>query len=260
MIDIVSIFAEDSLHALFKGIPLAIYSKSLNGHYLSRNQTACDMMVNSGFQQYDTVESIFNKTDVQIFGAETGVLIRAHDVEVYENAGQPSSMFLEHIVSVDNKKQNLLSCKKIVISSTGERQLIGYSLLLSESMQSHLGKTLNYFQQNETKALMKLLYACLHCNNAKEIKSRCILVKQLSAHSTISDIQSLHTLTVTELVCLCYLAQGLSTKEIAHALSISPRTLEIHIAHTKHKLSCHHRQQLTTWIWALITRYLWTED
>ena len=53
-------------------------------------------------------------------------------------------------------------------------------------------------------------------------------------------------LTVRETQCLAYLILGMTAKQIAKVLSISPRTAEDYITFLKTKFHCAHRYQIVT--------------
>ena len=65
-------------------------------------------------------------------------------------------------------------------------------------------------------------------------------IKKLFLDKTNSNTH----LTKKELACIHLLRKGFTAKEIAKHLSISPRTIEEHIAHIKQKLNCANLMQL----------------
>lgn len=61
---------------------------------------------------------------------------------------------------------------------------------------------------------------------------------------TFVDAKELIKLTEREAQCLSYLSAGKSTKNIAKALAISPKTVDIYINNLKKKFDCHTRIEL----------------
>jgi DNA-binding NarL/FixJ family response regulator len=54
-------------------------------------------------------------------------------------------------------------------------------------------------------------------------------------------------LTITEGKVLCYVARGLSNKEIAKEIGVSQRTVESHVSHMLQKTTLTNRTELTRW-------------
>lgn len=69
------------------------------------------------------------------------------------------------------------------------------------------------------------------------------LLLQGEATAPQANASSLHLLTKKEMAVLSWLYQGLSNKEIAVALDISPRTVEKHLERIYHVLGVHTRAQ-----------------
>lgn len=68
--------------------------------------------------------------------------------------------------------------------------------------------------------------------------------------------QELQYLSKRELQCLALIVRGMSSKKIASILSISPRTVEVHLENARLKLGCHNRAELTALLmdWFYIRR------
>ena len=49
-----------------------------------------------------------------------------------------------------------------------------------------------------------------------------------------------------------YLCRGLTTKQIARRLKLSPRTVETYIDRVKIKYNCHNKAEL---LWAMVNRF-----
>jgi DNA-binding CsgD family transcriptional regulator len=58
--------------------------------------------------------------------------------------------------------------------------------------------------------------------------------------------QNMRAVTNRELEVLFWLSNGLSTKEIAGEMNISPRTVEDHISNVRQKTSLYRRSQLVS--------------
>jgi DNA-binding NarL/FixJ family response regulator len=72
------------------------------------------------------------------------------------------------------------------------------------------------------------------------------LVRRLvetSRHPATSVDPALGTLTAREQEVLHLLAEGLTDREIAEALTVSPRTVETHVSSVLHKLGARNRAE-----------------
>lgn len=79
--------------------------------------------------------------------------------------------------------------------------------------------------------------------NGKQIKGTLSLLK-LQHQEILNGKSQSSQLTKRQLECIYYLMNGLTLKEIAHQLKISPRTVEHHIEVIKNKLHCQHRSEV----------------
>ena len=59
----------------------------------------------------------------------------------------------------------------------------------------------------------------------------------------------LNNLSKREFECLKYISRGMTTKESAKIMAISPRTVEVHISKMKEKLNCPSKSQLAEIYW-----------
>lgn len=71
---------------------------------------------------------------------------------------------------------------------------------------------------------------------------RTLIHSKIFLHETINN--NLAPLSKREKECAHYLIKGMSTKEMAMVLKVSPRTIESHIDHIKTKLNCNTRLQI----------------
>jgi DNA-binding CsgD family transcriptional regulator len=60
----------------------------------------------------------------------------------------------------------------------------------------------------------------------------------------VNDNDALQTLTSSELICALYFTLGLTIKEVAQKINLSPRTIEVHLARVKEKLGFQSKSQL----------------
>ncbi len=63
-------------------------------------------------------------------------------------------------------------------------------------------------------------------------------------------INYINGISNSENECLIYLAHGMTAKEVAKILKISPRTVESHIQNMKIKLNCYNKSELINKFWA----------
>lgn len=63
-------------------------------------------------------------------------------------------------------------------------------------------------------------------------------------YNYISNTRKYNMLSRREKECVYYLTRGMTYKEIGRVLSISSRTVEIHIGHIKNKLGCYNRSDI----------------
>lgn len=59
-------------------------------------------------------------------------------------------------------------------------------------------------------------------------------------------------LSKREYGCLQYIARGMTSKESAKIMTISPRTVEVHINNIKEKLNCFRKSQLAELYWTAV--------
>lgn len=71
-----------------------------------------------------------------------------------------------------------------------------------------------------------------------------LMLIKIDSQIPLDSLPKNQKITQRELQCLYYLCKGFVLKQIAHALKISPRTVEHHINHAKTKLNCYHRSDL----------------
>lgn len=64
-------------------------------------------------------------------------------------------------------------------------------------------------------------------------------------NTKIENFSKRHNLTARQNACLYYLTKGMTTKQIARILNLSPRTIEHHIESVVIKLNCFSRRHLT---------------
>lgn len=104
-------------------------------------------------------------------------------------------------------------------------------------------KQIRSLEQTPLRSSMKMSTNKLNELNVNEIMS-IIGHTNRQIEATLPSIPALDSLTVRERDCLNALIAGLSTKEIATDMNLSPRTVENHLDNIKRKLNCKTRTQL----------------
>ncbi|MBK2086294.1 hypothetical protein IB678_03255 [Francisella adeliensis] len=155
-------------------------------------------------------------------------------------------------LSVYTKDKNgiYLSANKFTASLTRFKSIEGMShfdifgrdaQLLSENDMTTIKNKKDIFYEkikNDTFLSLKFCSEEQHigavCINLNHIHEQDFKKNFLNASSPDIDI----TLTKTELICLNYLTNGQTAKEIAREMLISPRTVEFHLSNAKTKLNC----------------------
>lgn len=104
-------------------------------------------------------------------------------------------------------------------------------------------KQIHMLEQHPMRSSIKIGATKNHEPNVDEIMS-IIGHTNRQVEATLPNFPALNSLTFREKDCLNALISGLSAKEIAREMALSPRTVENHLDNIKRKLNCRTRTQL----------------
>lgn len=167
-----------------------------------------------------SIEDTINRSLYELLTKETCDKIKANNLLVERS--QSIQIFEEHIERIDGLNELYLAIKFPLFDSA--KKIIGsFGLGIDIS-----ARKLNI----ATDILSKLNCLQLPTTN-----------NELQQILRSSEIDGIH-LSNRETLCLYYTIHGKTAKEIAKELSISYRTVEIHLAHIKEKLNCHSKSEL----------------
>ena len=212
----ISIF-HDCIEKVIEPIFANIFVKDKKGIYLDVNDVFLKTSGNPA------CEDIIGKTDLDLCWNEQAPLMMRNDQEVIsrkckkiyiESAKSPvSNIILDYL----NYKAPLCSKTKKIIGTLGFSFPINRGNSISAALDEFSILVENYFtnHRNETYFSAK--------NN-----------------------ESATELTKRQLSCLYYLVRGMTVKQIAKALKLSPKTVEHYLETIKKKLNCYNRVELIT--------------
>jgi len=192
-------------------LPCYIFWKDLEGIYQGYNDYGA---ANLG---YASGNEIIGKSDLDIFPKEHALIYQANDAQVITNK---SPIFANEEGELKNHLPVIFHCNKIPIYTEG-KLLIG---ILGVAMTTAAYKQGNLITPVENLSVIEL---------ADKLNYHC---------PSLAPNQI--TLSEREKACLHHLSQGLTIKEIAKQLELSPRTVETYMARVKEKLNCKNKTDL----------------
>ena len=185
-----------------------VYWKDTAGHYLGVNEQFLRYV---GVHSYDEV---IGKTDADLIWAKHAPLVMKNDAQIVLTE-QPK-IFMEAGMAANVKVNNFLSCKKPLRLKSGKViGTFGLSILVEDKN---------------------------NINIALEKVSRFIDPFNLRTMPLLAPTP--HNLTQRQFECLLYLVKGMTVKQIATTLELSPKTVEHYLEAVKGKLNCFSRAEL----------------
>ena len=188
--------------------PFHLYSKDRRGKYLYSNEATAKTI---GFASPDELTGC---TDYDLCAPATAAVVSSVDTSIIYS--EQSQMLIEHV--------NMLN--------GGEFSTFSYKLPLRSHKHKVIGIFGLSFVINQEKFLALL-----------SDRSGRVLLKKSCIHDKSDAYENYH-LTFRQQECLWYLVKGMTIKQIASELQLSPRTIEHHIESIKNKLHCHSRSEL----------------
>lgn len=194
------------------------YWKDKAGKYLSANE---HFIRQAGFTSQQELQGMSHQDQVWNEVASTMIV---NDNKVVNQ--QQTSLFIEHCKIIDPHNSSHLinvdciSYKSPLLNRLGKIiGVFGLSYTINTALdQVQLFKELNLIAGEEAATKIKKLLAPKHPG-----------ISQLSHR---------------ELTCFKGVIQGMTIKQIAKSLSLSPRTIEQYVEGVKNKLGCHSRSEL----------------
>lgn len=194
----------------FQQFPLYFFWKDKPGKYLGCNQSLAQVL---GFQKPCDMKGC---TDYDLSWTDSAATFTTNDAEVVSKH-KPKSI-IETGKLFDGKMSSAMSYKLPL--RLRNKKVIG---IISLSIPFDQDELISSLLKN-TK--MKHAYADIY------------------QYKYLVDTIAANKLTTRQKECLYYLVKGMSAKEIAYALKLSPRTVEHYLETVKAKLNCHSRSQL----------------
>jgi DNA-binding CsgD family transcriptional regulator len=191
---------------LFQNLPFHIYYKDLDGKYLACNDTQA---ITLGFR---SGVDLLGLTDFDMCAESCARILRMTDQSIIMQ--EKPRMLIENVMTLNNETFKTFSCKLPLRTSTNKISgIFGLSFIINiDELQAGL------FKPDA-------------CNT--------------SASRTYQNLQTgIEQLTQRQEECLFCLVKGMTIKQIANELALSPRTVEHHIESIKNKLRCNSRSEL----------------
>jgi DNA-binding CsgD family transcriptional regulator len=207
----------------FLHLPHPAYVKDGHGIYLRANSAALE------FLHIDQASDLIGKTDRDFLDKDSAEAIMQNDREVFFT--KTPIIICEHLKSLDGKQQfDCLSYKFPIQSTNGKVSCVfGVSLKLHEQAKI-------YSEVPLAEAIMPQL--------SRGLQHSHFMIKGKKA-------------SLREEQCLYYLCRGITAKQIARILNLSPRTVEFYINNSKKKFNCATTAELVAE--AVRSRYTSTE-
>lgn len=204
------------LHAHFDGLiartEANVYWKDLRGKYLDANNW---QVKRSGAQ---THQHLMGVTDQDLVWKESAPILMKNDREIIFN--KQATILIEKVNILGSKQANYLSYKSPLLSRKGKIiGIFGLSYLVGN-------------QANNSRIVDELSLIAGKQNTE--------LTRKLLSNSQ----QSASSLTKRQLACVHLLTKGMTMKQIAKSLSLSPRTVEHYLEAAKIKLNCLSKTEL----------------
>ncbi len=192
-----------------KNLPGHVFLKDMNGDYTGYNDYGAKSL------GYQNGEDIIGKNDFDLFPSRMARLYQSNDKKVViEN----KSILVEEIGQLKNNFPVIFLSHKMPLYDKKNHiaGVIGIAFV-----RSVYEKDCPIQRQTSPTTLENIYNIC-----ADEIKSVCNLLSE------------------QEKICLKFLSDGMTIKQIAKRLSLSPKTVETYIERAKIKMNCHNRIQL----------------
>ncbi len=212
-------FHDESLQPMLSCLPGAAYIKSKKYGYTHSNEYMLEIICG-----IDTFRIVAGRDDYylcdQIIGrrwpSQFISSIRLDDIQVVEQRIPVFNKTEIPFLSVDNQ---------VIIQSTRKIPLTNHK----GQVTGVFGFSYDISEQIDRVRLLDI-YHKFHDSNAEAVSH---FIKHVLRAKQDSP---LYLLTNIELVCALYLAKGLTMKQIARILLLSPRTIESHVNRTRDKL------------------------
>lgn len=189
-----------------------VYWKAIDGKYLGVNDSFLE------FAEFSSHDEITHFTDRELRWNDFAPLMVKNDQVIVKQ--ETVNTFIEPSINCDGSKIHFLSHK---LPLRGLRTKVVGSLGFSYQIE----------QTSWDRERLEEVTLMLGANAADKV------IGFILAHQ-----QKIHQLSQRQLDCLFHLSKGKTMKEIARTLSLSPRTIEHYIEHTKIKLDCYTREEL----------------
>jgi len=191
---------------IFKNLPVSIMWKDKNSVYLGSNDHLAKIL------GLDNGDDIVKYTDFDLTWSASAENFRQNDKQVIYHEKPLTKLEVGNLV---NEKQ---------------AKAISYKFPLRLRTKKIAGIICIAIQLDSDE----LFQTVLADDKSLDTKSKLYL----------SDAIASFNLTKRQKECVYYLARGMSIKQIASALNLSPRTVEHYLEAAKDKLDCHTRAQL----------------
>lgn len=206
---LITITNPDELHILAETalpeLPFHLYSKDRKGIFLHCNDATARTA------GYDSANELRGCTDYDLCLPATAAAVSSVDASIIYS-GQPQ-LLIENVKLLNGREFSTFSFKLPLRTEMAKISgIFGLSFVIKQE------KLLAYIDQ-----IADINHPCaesIHTAHGKQI------------------------LTYRQQECLFYLVKGMTIKQIASELTLSPRTIEHHIESIKNKLQCHSRSEL----------------
>lgn len=202
------------LEPLFELASVNVYSKDIKGCFMSSNQTMLEV------NNIPSEQDILGATDYDLAWKNQAPALIKNDQEVIQT--NKAKTYIEPVWLNGKELHCYISHKRPLRTSLGKViGVFGLSFLLDDENSS-----INTV--NEITAL-----------------SNSNLSKQIQDLGEQPFLRARH-LTKRQMDCLYYLVKGMTIKQIANTLNLSPKTVEHYLDAVKVKLKCRNRTELIT--------------
>jgi DNA-binding CsgD family transcriptional regulator len=191
---------------LFKNLPISIMWKDRNSVYLGGNDYLANLL---GLKKGD---DLIKRTDFDLSWSASAENFRLNDKQVI------------------HQDKALTMLEAGVIGNKTQATAISYKFPL----------------RLRTKKIAGIICVAIQLDNNGLIQTVLTDNKTLDAKSKFDSLDSItgFNLTRRQKECVYYLTRGMSIKQIANVLKLSPRTVEHYLEAARDRLGCHSRAQL----------------
>lgn len=193
-----------------------IYWKDIQGHYMSCN----DAM--AAINNFSSPQDIAGRCDydLPLISALTAELFREDDKKVIASG---SAMQFQELAVFGKHEILFFSIKTLLYNQN--KKIVG---ILGMSCEQGIF---------DSQAHYPALYN-------RHVSSSASTLSLLARETHFSECEKKHGLSRRQSECLYYLTRGMTMKQIAKVLNVSPRTIEHHVENLKVKLDCYSRSAL----------------